>query len=285
MTDTRPPALTALYVPASRPELFAKALDSIADRIILDLEDAVPHARKDAARADAVAWLMRHGPDPRLVVRVNDVGGATGRADLAALATLGSPAVVRVPKAETADELQIVRETLGDDARIECLIESALGLENRAELARAPGVVALALGETDLMSELGARSPVILQVARAQLVMAARAAGLPAPMMAVFPDFRDTEGLRRTSAEGRATGFVGRTAIHPSQLLPIVEAFRPSDADVEQARRILDGLDGGGAIATDDGMIDPAMAGGARRVLELEELAARAVAEQPAAQP
>jgi citrate lyase subunit beta/citryl-CoA lyase len=106
-------------------------------------------------------------------------------------------------------------------------------------------------------------------------VSASRAAGLGAPMMSVYPNVRDLDGLRQTCEEGRALGFVGRTAIHPRQLSTIVEAFTPSAVQVAEAEALLEavekaGLSDGGVIVLPDGrMVDPAMIGRAREVAAL----------------
>ncbi len=261
-----------------RPELFAKAFASIADRIVLDLEDGVPLGLKDDARRDAIVCLRAQRGDPRIVVRINALTSEWAPADLEALAELGGPVTVRIPKTQHPDDVERVVGVLGDDATVECLIESAVGLENASLIARAPGVAALGLGETDLLGDLGANSDHVVGWIRARVVVASRAAGLRAPMMSVFPDHRDMDGLRRSTIDGRAAGFIGRNAIHPAQLLPIVEACRPSEADVTRARSVLRTLDdGGGASAGEHGMVDGAMASAARRILNLEALAVRAL--------
>src|SRR5206468_12980627 len=115
-----------------------------------------------------------------------------------------------------------------------------LGLERALEIATAdPRVVAIALGEADLMSSLGVDGPEGLAWARGRLVSASRAAGLGAPMMSVYPHVKDDDGLRRTCLEGRALGFVGRAAIHPRQLATIVESFTPTEAQVADAEALL----------------------------------------------
>jgi citrate lyase subunit beta/citryl-CoA lyase len=161
-------------------------------------------------------------------------------------------------------------------ARITALIESPLGLERAFEIATAdPRVVAVALGEADLASSLGVDGPSGLAWARGRLVSASRAAGLGAPMMSVYPHVSDEDGLRRTCLEGRALGFVGRTAIHPRQLGPIVESFTPSATQVADAAALLAavekaGVADGGVIVLPDGrMVDPAMLGRAREVVDL----------------
>jgi citrate lyase subunit beta/citryl-CoA lyase len=265
--------LTALYVPANRPDRFAKAVAAGPDLVVFDLEDAVPVGDKAEARGWAVAWIAARSSGA-FEVRVNAPGSPWIEDDLAALAAV--PAIrVRVPKVESADDIRSVLDQV-PTARITALIESPLGLERAFEIASAdPRVVAVALGEADLASSLGVDGPEGLAWARGRLVSASRAAGLGAPMLSVYPHVNDEDGLRRTCLEGRALGFVGRTAIHPRQLVPIVESFTPTAVELSKAADLLAavekaGVSDGGVIVLPDGrMVDPAMLGRARELTTL----------------
>ena len=265
--------LTALYVPANRPDRFAKAVAAGPDVVVFDLEDAVPVDDKADARGWAVAWIAAnaHGP---VEVRVNAPGTPWIEDDLAALAAVPSVRI-RLPKVESAADVRAVLEKV-PSARITALIESPLGLEKAFEIATAdPRVVAVALGEADLSSALGVDGPAGLAWARGRLVSASRAAGLGAPMMSVFPRVNDDEGLRASCLEGRALGFVGRTAIHPRQLATIVECFTPTAGQIAEAEALLAAVekagvaDGGVIVLADGRMVDPAMVGRAREVTTL----------------
>lgn len=265
--------LTALYVPANRPDRFAKAVAAGPDVVVFDLEDAVGVDDKAGARSWAVAWIAAnaHGP---VEVRVNGLGTPWIEDDLAAVSAVPSVRI-RLPKVESAADVHAVLEQV-PSARITALIESPLGLERAFEIATAdPRVVAIGLGEADLSSALGVDGSAGLAWARGRLVSASRAAGLGAPMMSVFPHVNDVDGLRRTSLEGRDLGFVGRTAIHPRQLPTIVECFTPSAVQVAEAEALLAavekaGVSDGGVIVLPDGrMVDPAMVGRAREVTDL----------------
>jgi citrate lyase subunit beta / citryl-CoA lyase len=265
--------LTALYVPANRPDRFAKAVAAGPDLVVFDLEDAVPVDDKAGARGWAVAWIAAnaHGP---VEVRVNAPGTPWIEDDLAAVAAVPSVRI-RLPKVESVADVRAVLEQV-PSARITALIESPLGLEKAFEIATAdPRVVAVALGEADLSSALGVDGPAGLAWARGRLVSASRAAGLGAPMMSVFPRVNDDEGLRASCLEGRALGFVGRTAIHPRQLATIVECFTPTAGQLAEAEALLAavekaGVAEGGVIVLADGrMVDPAMVGRAHEVTTL----------------
>jgi citrate lyase subunit beta/citryl-CoA lyase len=265
--------LTALYVPANRPDRFAKAVAAGPDLVVFDLEDAVPVDDKADARGWAVAWIAARASSA-FEIRVNAPGTPWIEDDLAALAAV--PEVrVRLPKVESAADVLAVLDQV-PSAKITALIESPLGLERAFEIASAdPRVTAVALGEADLASSLGVDEPAGLSWARGRLVSASRAAGLGAPMMSVYPHVNDEEGLRRTSLEGRSLGFVGRTAIHPRQLAPIVESFTPTATQLADAADLLAavekaGVAEGGVIVLPDGrMVDPAMLGRARELTTL----------------
>lgn len=121
---------------------------------------------------------------------------------------------------------------------LHALIESPLGVESAFEIASA----GIGLGEADLRSALGVATAEHLGWQRARIVNAAAAAGLEPPAMSVYADVGDLEGLRASCEAGRASGFVGRAAIHPAQLPVIREAFTPSGAEVARAREVLQGF-------------------------------------------
>jgi citrate lyase subunit beta / citryl-CoA lyase len=283
--------LTALYVPANRPDRFAKAVAAGPDLVVFDLEDAVPVDDKADARGWAIAWIAANAARPvgtgangssPVEVRVNALGSPWIDDDLAAVSAVPSVRI-RVPKVESPDDVRAVLKQV-PSARITALIESPLGLERAFDIATAdPRVAAIALGEADLSSALGVDGSAGLAWARGRLVSASRAAGLGAPMMSVYPHVNDVDGLRRTCLEGRELGFVGRTAIHPRQLATIVESFTPSDGQVAEAEALLAaveraGVSDGGVIVLPDGrMVDPAMVGRAREVTTLmREIQSRA---------
>jgi citrate lyase subunit beta/citryl-CoA lyase len=228
------PPLTWLYVPADRPDRVEKALASEAHAVIVDLEDGVPPDAKAQARANLAGLLSAPAGKP-VHVRVNR-GSA---ADLEAVAGLALDGVI-VPKVERPDDVP----ELGLPVR--ALIESALGVEHAFAIASDPRVHGISLGEADLRSETGALD---LDWARARVVNAAVAAGLPRPPQSVYPAFRDDEGLAVSCRRGRELGHLGRAAIHPRQLPVIAAAYLP----------------------TAEGFVDAAMLGAARQVLALAE--------------
>jgi len=271
---TPAPPLTLLYAPGDRPGRVAKALASGADAVIVDLEDAVAAPAKDGARAATAALLREATPVP-VQVRVNDVRGEAGRADLAALAGLPGVAGVRLPKVADPGAVRFAAAAL-PGVPLHLLLESAEGVERAFELARAdPGVASIGLGEADLSAELGVADEAGLAWARSRVVVAAGAAGLPAPQQSVYPRVDDPDGLAASCRAGRALGLLGRAAIHPRQLPVIAAAYRPSAAEVARAREIEEAAaaaeeTGTGALALPDGrFVDVAVVRQARRTLAL----------------
>lgn len=256
--------LTALYVPGDRPDRFGKAAASGADLVILDLEDAVPDRSKADALANVVEWLAAPPADVRVQVRVNE--GAAH--EIRAVRATGARVGLRLPKVEDPRDLDGLA-ALADGLPLTALIESARGVEAAAAIAAHPAVREVALGEADLASDLGSTDPLVRDHLRVRLLVAARAAGLPAPMLSVYPAIRDLDGLRADTERGKALGLRGRVAVHPAQLPVIEEVFAPDEAERAWARAVLDALEHGGVATLADGqMVDPAMLGRAKRILE-----------------
>jgi len=272
-----PPIRSYLYVPGDAPRKMEKALTSDADAVVFDLEDAVARERKEDAR-DAVAGLLSSVPPKPCFVRVNKPGSAFAEGDVYAVAGLHL-AGLRLPKVESAEMVLRVIERLegcGCDAVVQCLLESALGLELAFEIARSHERVAgLGLGEADLSADLGVRGEEGLLYARSRIVTASRAAGLPNPVQSVYTNVKDAKGLRRSTERGKALGFVGRSAIHPAQVPIINDVFTPTEEEVAGARELLDALEaaagnGSGAFALPDGrFVDEAVVRSARSTLAL----------------
>ncbi|GAB3709065.1 HpcH/HpaI aldolase/citrate lyase family protein [Mariniluteicoccus flavus] len=267
--------ITALYAPADRPDRFAKAYASGADEVILDLEDAVAPEHKDRARSLLEQAVATSG-GTRTQVRVNAIGTPWHAEDLEAVATLPRDVGVRVPKCEKAAVVaRIARRLPGRP--LYALVESAVGVEQIPALARVPGVAGIGLGEADLRSDLGVTGEVALDPIRTTLVVAARAARLPAPLAAAYTDVADADGLLASTRHLADLGFVGRTVIHPRQIETVRQAFRPSSERVDRARRALAALEGateagaGVVVLADGTFLDPAMVRLHQRTVQLAD--------------
>lgn len=273
------PVVVALYAPADRPERFDKALAAGADAVIIDLEDAVTASRKGYAREQlavfAEAWSTSAGGRPAVQVRVNARGSEWHDDDLAALAALPPEFGIRLPKTQAPADVEHVRAA-APGRGVHALLESALAVERAFEIASA-GVASIAAGEADLRADVGVPAGAAgepgLAWSRGRIVNAAAAAGLDAPLMAVWADVADLAGLEASCRAGRVLGYGGRTAIHPGQLDVIRRAFTPTADEVARARavveRVRDAAEAGtGALVLDDGsFVDIAMVRAAQRVL------------------
>jgi citrate lyase subunit beta / citryl-CoA lyase len=261
-------ARSFLFVPGDRPERFEKAAASGADAVIIDLEDAVAPAAKEAARHNAAEWLRAGRP---ALVRVNAVGAPGHEHDIAALRGLG--AAVVVPKAESAEALAAVHAALGG-VDVVALVESVRGVRAVDSLASAAGVRRLALGNADLAAELGvdAGSHAALALVRSTLVLASAGAGLPAPVDGPTIAFDRPEVLEADLVHARELGFGGKLCIHPRQVAAANEALRPGEAELAWARRILEAAGStDGVVAVDGAMIDAPV------VRRAEQIVARAL--------
>jgi citrate lyase subunit beta/citryl-CoA lyase len=269
-----------LYIPGNQPKLMISGGLYGADGIILDLEDSVPPAEKDAARLlvrnalVALDW----GTSERMV-RVNQ--GAVGEEDLAAIAA-HNPHTVLLPKIEEASEVgraaEILRGFVGEDvAFLMPILESPGGIHRAFAIAAAdPSVVALTLGLEDLSAELAA--PRTAEgwesfLARQTTVYAARAAGVQ-PIASVFSDIEDEVGLATYVQRERGLGFDGIGCIHPRQIPVVHREMTPSEAEAERAVRVVRAAreaeeKGLGAVAVGSKMVDPPVVQQAFRTVEL----------------
>lgn len=285
MTAPAPLLRSKLFVPASRPELFAKALAGPADALSFDLEDAVQESRKEEARRTLAAFLAQAPPRPGgkiVIVRVNGLGTPHFEADLAAVA---SPAVeiVNLPKPESADDVRAAAAALARHERALGLtrpigllpnIESPRGLRRAAAIAAAdPRVVGLQLGLGDLFEPFGIDRADAAAVHAIQLAvrLAAAEAGVWA-CDTVYGTVSDPDGYTREATAARRLGFIGKSCIHPSQV-PLANAvFRPTDAEIASALRVVEAARGAetrgmGAFLVDGRMIDLPFIERARSIL------------------
>lgn len=241
---------TPLFVPADRPDRFAKAAASGADAVILDLEDAVADDRKDAARAA----LRNDFTDLPVLMRINAAGTPWHEKDLVALRGL-NPSAVILPKAEDPASVAAVIAALGGATPVIALIETGLGLCRCRAIAALPGLCRLAFGSIDYCADLGCEHlrEVLLPV-RSELVLASRLAGIAAPLDGVTARLDDLSETFDDAKHARAVGLTGKLCVHPAQIPEARRAFLPSEAEIDWARRVL--ASGDGAVSVDGAMVD-----------------------------
>ena len=253
---------SVLFLPASNPRAIAKARESAADLVILDLEDAVRRedkadARKLALEAVAEEWRMP------VAIRLNGVGTEWHSLDVDAAARSKAQFAV-LPRATSAHLAREVREAV--DKPLLAMIETAAGVLAAAKIA--DECAALIAGTNDLAADLrlpqgAGREP--MQMALQTIVLAARAARIPA-IDGVFNNLKDLEGFAVEAEAGRRMGFDGKSLIHPDQIEPCNRAFSPPDDEIERARRLVEAFSGG-AERFEDEMIERMHVEAARRVL------------------
>lgn len=252
-----------LFCPANRESAIAKAKESEADMVILDLEDAVPGGDKAAAREAACNAVAGGWPMP-VAIRLNGVGHPEHSADLAAVRMSDADAVV-LPMVHDADTVERIRV----DKPVGAMIESARGVFAAERIAEHAAM--LIVGTNDLAADLklpseAGRAP--LQYAIQRILLAARASGIAA-YDGVFNRIDDLSGLADEAREGAMLGFDGKTVIHPSHLRTVKQAFAPSEADIERARAILAASDDqAGAINFAGEMVEAMHVASARRLLK-----------------
>ncbi|QGP78976.1 HpcH/HpaI aldolase/citrate lyase family protein [Sphingobium sp. CAP-1] len=263
-------ARSLLFLPASNARAIAKARTLPCDMVILDLEDAVPDADKDAARA-AAAEALAEGFGGRLgAVRINVEGTAWHGSEMVAVKASGADYVV-LPKVENARKVRDVFSVC--QKPVIAMIESAKGVLAAPAIAAGEGCAGLFMGNNDLRKDLGippSAGRMGLSHAMQAVVLAARGAGI-AVFDGVFNRLDDETGLEAECAEGHALGFDGKTLIHPAQIPVANQVYGPDAQAVADARRLIAAATGG-AERFEGRMIE------AMHVAEAQALIARAEA-------
>lgn len=267
------PAL--LFVPADRPERYAKAYDR-SDGIIIDLEDAVAPQDRHGAREALSKHLaeMDSTTAQRTVVRVNPVDAPDFVHDVAVI-TGSNVRYVMVPKVERVEDVAQVADALPDVGLI-ALCETAAGVMSAVDIARHPAVVALMWGSEDLMVSTGGSASRftdgtyrdVPRFARAQVLLAAAAAG-KASIDTIHTDLSPTDQFIAEAEDAVASGFNAKACIHPAQVAVVGDAYRPSDQEVEYAQALLKEVaNHGGAFQFRGSMVDGPLIAHARTVMQ-----------------
>jgi citrate lyase beta subunit len=257
-----------LFAPGNEERKLRGALESDADAVIADLEDAVPAGEKDRARA-VVRQVLGEGrargagAGPLRLLRI----AAAEDVELAAELRVDA---VMVPKATAA-----AVGGLPSAPPAVAIVETPSGLREAHEIASSPAVAALMLGAVDLSVALGLEpygDGLELLFARSSIVVDSAAAGIQKPFDSPCLDFRDLGVVRHEAERARALGFAGKACIHPAQVEVVNAAFTPSAEQVEWAERTLSALaeaerEGRGAVALAGTMIDEPVAARARGIL------------------
>jgi len=272
-----------LYVPGSEPKYFINAALHGADGVILDLEDSVHAAEKDAARLlvrNALRAVDFLGCER--MVRINQL--PLGLDDLEEIVP-ESPDLILIPKVENSTQVLEVSDAIANTKAdygitrpvwLMPILESALGIENAFAIAQASDqVAAVTLGLEDYTADLGVVKTLggaESLYARERVINAAHAAGVQA-IDSVFGDVGDVDGLRAWGLNSRGLGFEGMGCVHPLQIPVIHEAFAPTAAEIEKAKKIVAAYNeahekGLGVVSLGSKMIDPPVVHRARKLME-----------------
>jgi citrate lyase subunit beta/citryl-CoA lyase len=273
-----------LYLPGNTPSMMINSGLHSAHGLILDLEDSVSPEKKDEARIlvrNALRQVDFRGAER--MIRINQ--GERGLKDLKVLIPHNVNLVV-VPKCETKEQLKIVDREISEIRKnhkvknpvfLMPVIESALGVENAFEIARASGnIVAMAIGLEDFTADIGVpRSSEGTEsfYARSRLVVTAKAAGIQ-PVDSVFSDVGDMDGLQQNVLKSKALGFEGMGCIHPGQISVINNGFAPDEAEIEKSKKIVIAFEearksGLGVVSLGTKMIDKPVVNRALKTINL----------------
>jgi len=285
---------TLLFAPGSRTELLTKAQLGMADAMIFDLEDSVPLNAKDEARKN-IQQVLGLGLKKPMYLRISNPRAGDYVADLGVFHnhSLFNVAGVALPKADDAHDIETVSKALQDieikagvavgSLSILPMIETCLGLRNSFDIAksskRVSGMALASAEQGDFMVDLGGRwtpRSLALTYPRSKLVVDSRAAGVEWIVDGVFMNLKDTQMLREECLIARELGFVGKMAIHPSQVDVMHEVFSPSAEEIEYARGLIAAFREGeargvGAVKYEGMMVDYANVRLAERTLALVE--------------
>lgn len=267
-------ACSFLFVPATQPERYGKALASGADGVIIDLEDAVGLDDKAKAREilkntwPSISIDQRH----RIVVRCNAPGSSFYAADLM-LAIELQVRHLMIPKTESRDHINGAAEELKNTAFIP-MIETPLGLHHLNEIASAEQVLRLALGNLDMQVELGIScddNETEIDTARFMLVLASKLAQIAPPLDGVTPSTDDEPRIFAHAQKAKRFGFGAKLCIHPKQIPIVKRAFSPTIEEISWAKRVIadDNASNGQAVKVNGKMVDRPVVMLAHRILRL----------------
>ena len=280
---------TLLFVPGNQERRIEKARSVPADAFILDLEDSVPPAEKDSARKMVAASIDNIASGGKeIFVRINSLSTPHATADIKAIVTKGLRGIC-LPKSESADDIHKAEVSIAEaekEAGLDAgsigllpLIETPKGIINTYEVAGASSrILGINFGAEDYALEMGinrTKEGAELYYPRMVIALACHAANILA-IDSVYTDVRDEEGLIRETRAVRQMGFQGKMVIHPDQVGPVNQVFRPSEEEIAYARRVVEAFEiaasqGQASVALDGKMVDIPVAERAKRLLALAE--------------
>ncbi len=276
------PRRSLIFTPGNRPDMFPKALKTGADIVTVDLEDAIAPQHKDEARDKTLA-LFADLPETggvECIVRINTIRSADGLKDLSAIIAADTPPpAIMLPKVKSAEEIELLDELLIDSCehiRFHVIIETNDGLDRCYDIAKSSQRIdSLLFGAVDMAAELRV-DPVWEPLFRARSQLVHAAAGAELDLIDVpFLDLEDMAGLKEEAERCATLGFTGKGAIHPKQIATLNEAFSPSEAQIDYARRVIQAFEEGdsGLVLVDNKLIEKPVLRSMYRILAVAEVA------------
>lgn len=266
MDHLNKPHRSYLFVPANRIERFEKALNTAANAVIIDLEDAVPVHLKVQAREELKQWLINH-PEHQVMIRINSKQTEWFNDDIA-LAQIENVSAIVLPKTETADDISTLQQVR--NIAVYPLVETPLGFANIREIARAKNVQALMFGSIDFQLEMEMQGGYYeLLSFRNEFVLASKLANIQPPVDGVTVDFKDEALVTLETQQAKNLGFAGKLCIHPAQVDIVNQVFQPSQAEIEWATQVLAAVEQaqGQAVSLNGKMIDLPVISQAKKIL------------------
>ena len=274
------PRRSLIFAPGNRPDMFPKALNSGADVVAIDLEDAIAPQHKDEARRKTLAFFAECQPrdDVECMVRVNCLRSRDGLADLQAIVESDSPPpALMLPKIKSPDEIRVHEELLSgrhSGVRFHVIVETTEGLESCLDIARSSERIdSLLFGGVDMAAELRvAPEWDALFYARARLVHAAATVGLDL-IDVPYLDLDDMQGMETEARACAVLGMTGKGAIHPKQIPFLNQCFSPALEEIQRARQVIEAFEasGGGLVVIDNKLIEKPVLRSMYRTLAIAE--------------
>ncbi len=269
---------TLLFIPGNNPGMLQNSDILGADGLIIDLEDAVALSEKDAARYLVREYLTNFNPTTDIFVRINPLDSPYFYDDLDSIKDLKIKGIV-LPKASVESMISLDKYLTENsiDFSIIALVETALGLESALEiLQKSKKIIAVFLGAEDLTLDLGAKRTKQsdeIAYARSRVIAVSKAMEIEA-IDTPFTDTDDMEGLKIDTLHAKDLGMTGKAIISPRHVEEVNELFSPSQADLDYALRVVEGVKsanekGLGAFSLDGKMVDAPIIKRALNLLKL----------------
>ena len=265
-----------LFLPLDKPERISKAIGSGADKVIFDLEDGLARDKKDIGRENFINFANSNydNQQEKFLLRINGLDTKEYHEDLKMLKSISVlPFAIAIPKIESSDECGQFLSDLGESAKVLPQIETPKGIANIDRWdAEDIDLVGIGFGSADYTAMTGGDMDVAsLSYSRGKIVNAASLYNTIA-LDGVWLDFRDHEGCYEETKLIKSMGFKGKFAIHPDQIKPIHDAYKPTNEELTWARGVIEAskTSGTGAFNFEGKMVDAPVLERAKMIVNRE---------------